>query len=255
MDKWQIQGYLDRKWHDAKESGHNGLGPGFIYMSHIKAGHGKSTGNLDSKSFQIPDFSDILRIRMGILGELTGIDIIFGLPTGPRKNEQRWNGKVSQWHDRTSPEPLALWLPGPKAACTESLLCHLEKTSVLKLSFEFLEYLLVQIFSRPKRGRWGECERLCTFSYRVGFNTSSYLRWYVRATLGVGGEGWGTNVHVHFIYRRLSHHSDCAPAYVAPSVVFWDINSCKGYLNAKKLNTFYIHFFAICHLGKPLILQ
>lgn len=38
--------YLDRKWHDAKESGHNGLGPGFIYMSHIKAGHGKSTGKM-----------------------------------------------------------------------------------------------------------------------------------------------------------------------------------------------------------------
>ena len=43
----QIQGLLDCKWHSAAESAQNGLGPGFRYMTHIKAGHGKCTGLSD----------------------------------------------------------------------------------------------------------------------------------------------------------------------------------------------------------------
>ena len=34
---------------------------------------------------------------------------------------------MPKWDDQPAAESLALWFPGAKAACTESLLCHLEK--------------------------------------------------------------------------------------------------------------------------------
>lgn len=44
--------YLDCKWHAAPESAHNGLGPGFRHMSHIKAGHGKCTGKMTREAME-----------------------------------------------------------------------------------------------------------------------------------------------------------------------------------------------------------
>ena len=60
----QIQGLLDCKWHSAAESAQNGLGPGFRYMTHIKAGHGKCTG--------LSDFSLFRRVSRCVFSESHG---------------------------------------------------------------------------------------------------------------------------------------------------------------------------------------
>ena len=85
-------------------------------------------------------------------------------------------------------------------------------------------------------------------THPVILDDTSGLRW-----VWVGRGGVLTFMYISYIvgfYITVTVHQ-----HMLLHRSFFETNSCKAYLNAKKLNIFYIHFFAICHLGKPLILQ